>query len=293
MCPQFESGRRHQANCEWAKKIEMNTPVIIAAHNESAGLAKTLDRLTNDVEPIVVANGCNDDTAEIAQAFGATVIELEEKSKTRAIQYALGYLGDRSLEPVLFLDADTYPMSSKWATIMTRAVDTADITPRFSSSGAWFRDGNSVLYDGLRTVHFIQKVMQARRVKTALPSGRNMATRFNYETLDAVLSMPDYWPGEDQAIRDIIVKAGGIALEVINPFAYAITTDDRGVGILTRLVKGPDYVARTYWESYLAEAPRGSEPYNPPSWYVDKLQKQEENLALTSTNVQLGGRERT
>jgi glycosyltransferase involved in cell wall biosynthesis len=84
--------------------------IIIPAHNEEAVIGRLLKSLTNGAEPgeleiIVVANGCNDRTAEVARAFGAPVrvIETEVGSKVHALN-----LGDRAATsfPRFYVDAD-------------------------------------------------------------------------------------------------------------------------------------------------------------------------------------------
>lgn len=83
--------------------------IIIPAHDEAAVLGRTLAGLapfsdSPGIEVVVVPNGCTDDTAQVARAYGfATVIERDEASKTGALN-----LGDSvaSEWPRLYLDAD-------------------------------------------------------------------------------------------------------------------------------------------------------------------------------------------
>ncbi|MFC5931584.1 glycosyltransferase [Cryobacterium melibiosiphilum] len=83
--------------------------IVIAAHNESAVIARCLDALlpvvqSGDVQVIVVCNGCVDDTADIARRHaGVTVLELAVASKAAALR-----AGDRAavIGPRIYLDAD-------------------------------------------------------------------------------------------------------------------------------------------------------------------------------------------
>lgn len=84
------------------------TAVIMPAHNEAAVIARSLAALTgvgDEFEIIVVCNGCNDDTADIARSFGprVTVIETDVPSKTNALN-----LGDDEANsfPRIYMDAD-------------------------------------------------------------------------------------------------------------------------------------------------------------------------------------------
>lgn len=84
--------------------------VIIAAHNEAAVIQSTLrsilrNKIAVPLQVIVVANGCTDDTANLARAVGhpVEVIETPVGNKINALN-----LGDRAARyfPRAFLDAD-------------------------------------------------------------------------------------------------------------------------------------------------------------------------------------------
>jgi glycosyltransferase involved in cell wall biosynthesis len=84
--------------------------VVVPAHNEANVVASTLGRLCgredDDLEIVVVCNGCTDATAEIARETAqgdALVIETPVASKSAALN-----LGDDSVTtfPRLYLDAD-------------------------------------------------------------------------------------------------------------------------------------------------------------------------------------------
>ena len=87
--------------------------VVIPAHNESGVLPATLNRIAEDslassLEVVVVANNCNDETADVARAFqrrvpGLRVVETDTPGKTNALN-----LGDEAVTafPRIYLDAD-------------------------------------------------------------------------------------------------------------------------------------------------------------------------------------------
>lgn len=84
--------------------------VIIPAHNEARVIGRLLEQLTDGASPgefdvIVVANGCSDDTAEIAAASGpqVRVLSIPVPSKREAL-----LAGDRAARdfPRVYVDAD-------------------------------------------------------------------------------------------------------------------------------------------------------------------------------------------
>ena len=84
--------------------------IVIPAHNESSVIARALQAITtgalpDELDVVVVCNGCTDDTAAIARAFGAPVrvIETALGNKTHALN-----LGDEAARafPRIYIDAD-------------------------------------------------------------------------------------------------------------------------------------------------------------------------------------------
>jgi len=84
--------------------------VIIPAHNEGKVIRRCLESMTagakpDELEILVICNGCSDDTAEIARTFGESVrvLETEIPSKNNALN-----LGDEAANhfPRFFVDAD-------------------------------------------------------------------------------------------------------------------------------------------------------------------------------------------
>ena len=89
---------------------ELLGSVVIPAHNEAAAIRRCLDALFSGLEPdeldvVVVCNGCSDDTAALAKLSGrrVRVIELPSPSKPAALR-----AGDAAVRafPRLYLDAD-------------------------------------------------------------------------------------------------------------------------------------------------------------------------------------------
>lgn len=79
------------------------TSVVIPAHNEAASIGRLLEAIGPGLEVVVVANGCTDDTASLARAHGATVLDTPVPSKIAALA-----LGDAvaSTFPRIYIDGD-------------------------------------------------------------------------------------------------------------------------------------------------------------------------------------------
>lgn len=82
--------------------------VVVPAHDEARTIGATLEALRlaahREVpDVVVVANGCTDDTAAVARAAGARVVELTTPSKAAALR-----AGDEAAAtfPRIYLDAD-------------------------------------------------------------------------------------------------------------------------------------------------------------------------------------------
>jgi len=100
-----------------ASRRILNFDIVVPAHNETAVIERTVRSLLAVDWPkdrfrvLVVADNCDDDTAELARNAGATVIERREKGK-RGKGYALefGFARSRmdgSAHAVVVIDADT------------------------------------------------------------------------------------------------------------------------------------------------------------------------------------------
>ena len=87
--------------------------VIVPAHNETSVIDRSLAsfkmQLTDNDQLIVVADNCTDNTAQIARAAGADVLErnnADRRGKGFALQHALDHLKSSPPDVVIFLDAD-------------------------------------------------------------------------------------------------------------------------------------------------------------------------------------------
>ena len=69
--------------------------IVIPAHNEGSVIARTLRTLTTNASPdeldvLVICNGCRDETARIARSFGEPVRVLETDIGNKAHALNLG-----------------------------------------------------------------------------------------------------------------------------------------------------------------------------------------------------------
>ena len=104
--------------------------VIVPAHNEAAGIARTVENLrcldwpADGFRILVIADNCSDATAAIAAAAGATVIERRDEN-LRGKGYALNYAFERSrrdgwAQAVVVVDADSEASANLLSSIAAR-----------------------------------------------------------------------------------------------------------------------------------------------------------------------------
>lgn len=87
--------------------------VLIPAHNEEAGIGKTLERLKAQLVDgdrlLVLADNCTDNTAAIARSYGAEVCERtdpQRRGKGYALDHGVRFLAGDPREVVIIIDAD-------------------------------------------------------------------------------------------------------------------------------------------------------------------------------------------
>lgn len=117
-----------------ATKRSHRFAVLLPAHNEAAGIAATirgivsqLDLNTRADQIVVIADNCNDQTAEVARAAGATVIERTNPAligKGYALDYGVRFLEADPPEVVIVVDADCQLSSGALASLVSACVTT-------------------------------------------------------------------------------------------------------------------------------------------------------------------------
>lgn len=93
--------------------LRQRVAVLVPAHNESSGLLPTLADIKAQIRMtdrlVVVADNCSDDTAAVAAAAGAEVVERNEparRGKGYALARGLDYLRTDTPDIVIVIDAD-------------------------------------------------------------------------------------------------------------------------------------------------------------------------------------------
>jgi glycosyltransferase involved in cell wall biosynthesis len=105
--------------------------VIIPAYNEARLIGSLILKLRQQpVELLVVDDGSTDDTAEIAQAAGAEVLQLESnQGKGAALNAGLGHTSQRQADAIVMIDADGQHLPNELAQIVRPILEgKADIT---------------------------------------------------------------------------------------------------------------------------------------------------------------------
>ncbi len=81
--------------------------VIIPAFNEELSLPKVIKDIPSFIDEIIVANnGSTDNTAEVAEKVGATVVTENERGYGAACLKAIDYIINKNYDIVVFLDGD-------------------------------------------------------------------------------------------------------------------------------------------------------------------------------------------
>ena len=93
--------------------VRQRVAVLVPAHDESIGLLPTLrdiqSQLLRGDRLFVIADNCTDDTADVARAAGAEVIERRDGTKLGkgyALDFGLRHLNSDPPETVIVIDAD-------------------------------------------------------------------------------------------------------------------------------------------------------------------------------------------
>lgn len=239
-------------------------PVIIPAFNEAGCIARTLDRLPADlVEPLVAVNGSTDNTAEIAERFGARVITSPDQGNLPIIQEALRHLGKRALLPLIILDADTYPLLPKrWHNSNLKELAQQSDAPQVVTSPAWFVGGD-LMYATIHSLRRLRNTYRDNDQGRLRVCGPSVGLNLKYdEVLEAVLALPHIWPRQEIALVDSVVAQGGQLNQSLSPSRLVITPLSESYPSLAESLRmGKEQSRRVTQVAYVERAAPGSITY--------------------------------
>lgn len=256
-------------NITIADRCAVPIPILIPARNEIDFIRNTLNRLSKEVEPIVLANACIDGTAKAARDFGATVIECVEEGKMPALQEGMRYLGNRSIEPFITLDADSGPVIGRlWHKEMMEGLNKIPNRPAVVIGPVLFRGGPGFVTNTWDNIsrNFIQ-FKNKNKNYSGYFSGRNMLIYPKTPTVvDKLLALKNFWPGEDYAIKDVIVDNGGHTIKLSSIFAAVFSDASRNTKLWQRMKLHNNEIRERKRASYRRDAPAGAIRYfrSPP-----------------------------
>ena len=105
--------KRDTSSLTSVRDTRQRVAVLVPAHNESTGICATIDDIKTQLMEgdrlVVVADNCTDDTAVIAAAAGAEVVERHDLSKIGkgyALDFGLRHLHVDPPQVVILIDAD-------------------------------------------------------------------------------------------------------------------------------------------------------------------------------------------
>src|SRR5579863_2608517 len=105
--------------------------ILVPAHNESASIKPTLADINRQLRPgdrlVVVADNCTDETAAVAAAEGAEVVErydTDRIGKGYALDFGLQHLGKAPPDVVIMIDADCRISDNEIDQLATMCVST-------------------------------------------------------------------------------------------------------------------------------------------------------------------------
>jgi glycosyltransferase involved in cell wall biosynthesis len=195
--------------------------IVIPAHNEAASIERCLRSLilgaaTGELEIVVVANGCSDETAHVARGFGdqVRVIEVTLPSKANALN-----LGDREVSsfPRLYVDADVVMSCESVRAICTvlnegrvlaaaPAVDTV-----FPPQTSWWVRG---YYDFWMALPYVREGMMAAGAYAVSEAGRRRFGDFPDVISDDGFVRLQFEPAERvevPAARSLVTAPGSLS----------------------------------------------------------------------------------
>jgi cellulose synthase/poly-beta-1,6-N-acetylglucosamine synthase-like glycosyltransferase len=119
--------RPHTYDLDTAAKVT----VLMPAHNEASNITPVLQGIQQQLRPqdtlLVIADNCTDDTADVARATGAQVLERQDaqrRGKGYALDFGLRALAADAPDVVVMMDADCLTTGGSLLTLAAQALTT-------------------------------------------------------------------------------------------------------------------------------------------------------------------------
>ena len=225
------------------------TTVIIPAHNESRVIGRLLRQLVPSdpgfgPDIIVVANGCTDDTAEVAASFGAKVrvISISVASKYQAL--AAGDLAAVDL-PYIYVDADV-ELGTQDVAALTAALEQPGILAAAPervldlAGSAW---PVRWYYDVWARLPEVRRGLFGRGVVALGARGRERVAGLPPLLADDLAASLSFAPGERAVVPGarVVVHMPRTVVDLLRRRVRAVT----GVAQIQRAERAPAAAART------------------------------------------------
>ena len=185
--------------------------VIIPAHDEQSGIANTIAAIKpSGFDILVIADNCSDETAAVARAAGARVVERHNatlRGKGHALAFAWAALGDDPPAVVIVMDADCVPVGDALTRLALHVALTGRAVQARNELGA--RASDPPMTQISNFAFSLKNVVRQRGLMriagTCVLTGTGMA--FPWEQFrDAPLATAD--SVEDLAIGLALIRAG-------------------------------------------------------------------------------------
>ena len=212
--------------------------VLICARNEQEDLPKLLYALSKSSLPVnalVVDNGSQDDTAQIASNLGATVITEKKPGLIYALQTGFDYVfGELKSKKVLLTDSDCIP-TSRWSKIMNNYLELGRIKRsggEFFGPMIYFGGGykDVVRSMGSFALDYASKILsnRAHGANAAISIDPNEIILKELSHLaDKAKSHPQYYYLTDYCVKDSVIGSGGVTEFTFKPDAIVFSKGDR------------------------------------------------------------------
>lgn len=216
--------------------------VVIPAHDEAGVIGRCLSTLLSDaregeLEVAVVANGCTDDTAEIARGFAppVTVVEIDVASKVAALN-----AGDAAVVsfPRIYLDADIEVDIQSVRRVAAALAD--EQAPTAAATARWELGASSVWVRA-----FYRAFLRLPYARTTVASGMYALSQRGRERFDAFPELT----ADDLFVRNLFSDDERLTVSGASIVVRAPRDLRSLLAVRRRVYRGNAQYAASGWES--------------------------------------------